>query len=225
VLGGDGGGRTIAAGYGALWAAGEDHEVHSDDGLTAVRIEGELDVWALAVTVEIVVSDYDPQWPTWFESVCEHVWPAVRDVAIRIDHVGSTSVPGLAAKPIIDMDVVVASPGDVAPVVDRLAAIGYRWRGDLGLTGRESFTPPADVGLPRHNLYVVVENNKPHVDHWLLRDVLRDDAALRDRYAALKRDNVVLADHDMDVYVDAKAAFVGDVLARARADRGLPPPA
>ena len=124
---------------------------------------------------------------------------------MRIDHVGSTAVPGLAAKPIIDMDIVVASPADVAPVIERLRATGYRWRGDLGVAGRESFKPPADPNMPRHHLYVVVENNRAHLDHWLLRDLLRRDETARDRYAALKRHNAEQADSNMDVYVAGKA--------------------
>src|SRR5207249_11047827 len=99
------------------------------------------------------------------------------------------SVPGLAAKPIIDMDIVVASPQDVPPVVDRVAAVGYRWRGDQGVAGREAFTLAVDHGLPRHHLYLVVENNRAHLDHWLLRDLLRQDADARTRYARLKRRN------------------------------------
>ena len=119
-------GRTIEAGYGALWAAAEEHEVRSTHGATAVCIEGQLDVWALAVTGDIEVREYDPQWPQWFEAVCDRVRSAVEDVAVRIDHVGSTSVPRLAAKPIIDIDIVVASAGDVPGVIERLAGIGYR---------------------------------------------------------------------------------------------------
>ena len=223
VSGADGVGRTIDAGYGALWAAGEEHETRSPHGATAVCIEGQLDVWALAVTGDIEVRDYDPQWPQWFDAVFRRVWPAIDDLAVRIDHVGSTSVPGLAAKPIIDMDIVVATPDDVPAVIERLRGIGYRWRGDLGVKGRESFRPPTEPDLPRHHLYVVVENNRAHLDHWLLRDLLRDDETARDRYAALKRRNVEQADRDMDVYVAAKAELVAELLTRARADRGLPP--
>lgn len=223
VAGHDGRRRDIAAGYGALWEPGEEHEVHSDAGLTAACVEGSFEVWALAVTTDIVVADYDPAWPAWFQAVRDHVWPAVEGVALRIDHVGSTSVPGLAGKPVIDLDIVVASPDDVRPVVSRLAAIGYRWRGDLGVAGRESFAPPAGADLPPHHLYLVVENNKAHLDHWLLRDLLRQDAEARDRYAALKRRNVDVAAGDMDVYIAAKAGLVAELLARARAERGLPP--
>jgi GrpB-like predicted nucleotidyltransferase (UPF0157 family)/quercetin dioxygenase-like cupin family protein len=223
VGGGNGEGREIGAGYAAVWTAGEEHEVRSPDGLTAVCVEGEFDNWALAVTTDIVVVDHDPDWPMWFEMVCARVWPVVQDIAVRIDHVGSTSVPGLAAKPIIDLDIVVSSPDDVRAVIERLATLGYRWRGDLGVTGREAFRRPTDDGLPRHHLYVVVEDNKAHLDHWLLRDLLRQDAGARARYGALKKRNAVLADNDIDVYVAAKAALVAELLTRARSDRGLPP--
>lgn len=223
VSGQDGDRRGIRAGWAALWEAGEDHAAGSDRGLTAISIEGEFDVRALKVTVDIVVSDYDPQWPDWFETLRLRIWPVVSDIALRIDHVGSTSVPGMAAKPIIDLDVVVRSEQQVRPAINRLASIGYEWRGDLGVPGREAFQPEGDEGLPAHNLYLVVENNTAHLDHWLLRELLRQDAGARERYAALKRRNSELANSDMDIYVAAKAQFVAGLLTRARAERGLPP--
>jgi len=219
--GADGRRRTLRAGYGAVFEAGERHEAGSDDGLTAVCVEGAFEVAATRVTGEIVVIDPDPAWTEWFAAVEAYVWPAVHDVALRVEHVGSTSVPGLAAKPIIDTDVVVFSEADVRPAIDRLASIGYRWRGDLGVTGREAFHPPEGVVLPRHHLYLVVEDSKAHVDHWLLREVLAADPEARDAYAELKRTNQELAAGDMDVYVAKKAAFVAELLTRARAERGL----
>jgi GrpB-like predicted nucleotidyltransferase (UPF0157 family) len=183
----------------------------------------------------LVVVDYDPAWPQWFEAVHDRVWPAVCDLAVRIDHVGSTSVPGLAAKPIVDMDIVVATEDLVPLAIERLAGVGYTWIGDLGVEGRQAFRatdagPDADFDdargpddLPQHHLYLVVEDNKAHLDHWLLRDLLRTDADARQRYADLKRRNAVLANGDIDVYVALKAAFVAELLTRARAERGLPP--
>jgi len=223
VSGSDGKRRAIGPGYAALWDEGEDHDASSIGGLTAICIEGEFEVSAMKVTTPLVVSGYDPEWPRWFETICDYVWPALRHVALRIDHVGSTSVPGLAAKPIIDIDVVVASEDRIRPAIDRLGRIGYRWRGDLGITGREAFTPPKDAGLPPNNLYVVVEDCRAHMDHWLLRDLLVEDAEARDRYAELKRHNAAHANEDIDVYVAAKASFVAELLTRARAERGLPP--
>ena len=124
-------------------------------------------------------------------------------------------MPGLAAKPIIDMDIVVASEDDVRPAIERLAGIGYRWRGDLGVVGRQAFARVQD-GRPAHNLYVVVENNKAHQDHWRLRDLLRQDAAARAEYGALKKANVALANRDIDAYGHAKEALVTRLLERAR---------
>lgn len=215
--------RTLAPGYGVVWDAGEQQEVYSDPGLTAVRIEGDFEVWALSVTQDIVVADYDPAWPAWFESIRAHVWSAVSDLAVRVDHVGSTSVPGLAAKPIIDLDVVVASESDVDAAIDRLARLGYRWLGDLGVPGREAFAVPSHLDLPEHHLYLVVEDNRAHLDHWLLRDLLRQDPQARRRYAELKRQNAEAAGGDMDVYVRAKAWLVAELLTRAREEQGLPP--
>ncbi|MBO0682762.1 MAG: GrpB family protein [Candidatus Dormibacteraeota bacterium] len=223
VSGADGVRREIGPGQAALWDQGEEHEAGSEAGLTAVGVEGEFEMAATSVTREIVVADYDPEWPRAFEEVRDHLWPALEGLALRIDHVGSTAVPGLAAKPIIDMDVVVTSAGAVHPVIDRLAGLGYRWRGDLGISGRQAFRPPRDHALPAHNLYLVVENNKAHLDHLLLRDLLHSDPKAREEYAALKRRNVDIAQGDMDVYVAAKAAMVEELLARARRDRGLPP--
>lgn len=223
VSGADGRRRPIRAGYAALWEPDEEHEAGSDDGLTAVVVEGTFTVDAMNVTRRIEVVEHDPRWAEWFEQVHAVVWPAVAGVALRIDHVGSTAVPGLAAKPIIDMDVVVASSDDVRPAIERLATIGYRWRGDLGVPGREAFLRPRGIDQPDHHLYLVVEDNRAHLDHWLLRDLLRTDPEARERYAELKRRNAEQADDDMDVYVAAKARFVAELLTRARAGRGLPP--
>jgi GrpB-like predicted nucleotidyltransferase (UPF0157 family)/quercetin dioxygenase-like cupin family protein len=223
VSGADGERRDVRVGRAVVWEAGEEQAAWTDEGLTAICISGEFETWAAVVTRTIVVSDYDPQWPGWFETLCRRVWPAVEDIALRIDHVGSTAVPGLAAKPIIDMDIVVATEDGVRPVIERLTASGFRWRGDLGIPGREAFNLLRDEGLPPHQLYLVVENNRAHADHVLLRDLLRQDGDARARYAALKRRNVELAAGDIDIYVAAKARLVAELLTRARAERGLPP--
>ncbi|HEV3327885.1 MAG TPA: GrpB family protein [Acidimicrobiales bacterium] len=175
------------------------------------------------MTEPIVVADYDASWPASFERIAASVWPAVAEVALRIEHVGSTAVPGLAAKPIIDADVVVASEGDVATVIASLAELGYRWEGDLGVVGREAFRAPEGAGLPPHHLYSVIEDGRAYADHWLLRDLLRDDPAACERYAALKRRNAAIAVADLDRYVALKAAFVAELLTRARQQRHLAP--
>lgn len=218
----DGRRSGLKPGYAVLWERGEPHEAGSEGGLMAVGIEGEFEVWAPAVTQDIVVCEYDPEWRRWFEDLRARIWPAVQDVALRIDHVGSTAVEGMAAKPIIDLDVVVVSEAQVSVATERLCMLGYRWQGDLGVEGRQAFAAPAHLALPEHHLYLVVENNKAHLDHWLLRDLLRSDPEARERYGALKRRTMEVANGSMDFYVAAKAPLVAELLTRAREDRGLP---
>src|SRR5512145_273306 len=100
----------------------------------------------------VVIVDYDPSWPDVFEDLRARLLRALGDLVMAIEHVGSTAVPGLAAKPIIDIDVVIPSVSDLPAAIQRLAEIGYAHRGDLGVPGREAFSQPAD--LPRHHLYV-----------------------------------------------------------------------
>ncbi len=166
---------------------------------------------------------FDPAWADWFEQLRARIWRAIEPYALRVDHVGSTAVPGLAAKPIIDMDVVVAGEHQIRPVIEALRPLGYQWRGDLGVEGRQAFRHLGAEDLPEHHLYLVVDGNRAHQDHVLLRDLLREDADARERYASLKRRNVEAADGDMDVYVAAKHDLVQELLARARDQLATPP--
>ena len=106
-----------------------------------------------------VVVDYDPAWPATFARLRERVVEALGPLALAVEHVGSTAVPGLAAKPIVDLDVVIAHRSDLPEVVRRLRPLGYRHEGDLGVTGREAFTTPG--GLPAHHLYVCAAGSEP----------------------------------------------------------------
>ena len=133
-----------------------------------------------------VVVDYDPSWPDRFEDIRAFVAPAVADVAQAIEHVGSTSVPGLAAKPVIDVDVVVQSRTDIPAAVAALEELGYGHVGDLGRADREAFRSVS--WLPRHHLYVVVHGSRPYLDHVQFRDHLR--RILRDRSGRLCRGEV-----------------------------------
>src|ERR1700740_2427681 len=96
------------------------------------------------MTELICVVAYDPEWPAMFDGMRCWLQSAVSDVAVAIEHVGSTAVPGLAAKPIIDIDVVIPSREEVPAMVTRLTALGYEHRGNLGIEDREAFCAPRD---------------------------------------------------------------------------------
>ena len=160
-----------------------------------------------------VVVAYDEDWPRRFEVLRAHVEPALAGVAAVVEHVGSTAVPGLAAKPVIDVDVVVAGPADVPAAVKALVRAGWRHQGDLGVRGREAFS--AVPGLPEHHLYVVVRNSPAHRDHVDLRDHVRAHPADAARYAMEKLRLAPPLQTDRDAYVEGKAWLVQELLASA----------
>lgn len=172
---------------------------------------------------DLVVVDADPEWPRQFREIAAYLQPFVGTSVVRVEHVGSTAVPGLAAKPIIDIDVVVAEESDVTVVLGLIESAGYRWIGDLDVEGREAFVPTSAPTFATHHLYLVVENNRAHSDHWLLRDSLTESPDLIERYAHLKRENVALSNGDADRYTALKAAFVAEVLADARRSLAMAP--
>lgn len=108
----------------------------------------------------MIVASYDPEWPTRFATLAGRLRDALEGVPCAIEHVGSTAVPGLAAEPVIDIDVVVSAQGDVEPAIRPLIVAGYTAKGPRGVPGREAFDQPPDG--PVHHLYVVVARSKPH---------------------------------------------------------------
>jgi len=161
----------------------------------------------------VSVEDYDPSWPRDFAILRQRIWPSLSDVALRIEHIGSTSVPGLAAKPIIDMTIIVATRDDVPKAIERLAPLGYVHRGNLGIDDREAFDHPP--GLRRHNLYVCPEGTIGVVNQVAVRDYLRANPEAAARYGALKKQLADRFPDDIDRYVLGKTDFVLDVLRRA----------
>jgi GrpB-like predicted nucleotidyltransferase (UPF0157 family) len=162
----------------------------------------------------IVVTDYDAEWPFLFEEIAQPVRDAVADLDAQVEHVGSTSVPGLAAKPIIDIDVVVGSADAVPSAIERLRSLGYVYQGDKGIRGREAFMWPRDARP--HHLYVVVQGSRPHLEHIRFREYLRDHPEAARQYAALKTRLADRHGEDQLGYTDAKTEFITGVLRAAR---------
>ena len=127
-----------------------------------------------------------------------------------MEHVGSTAVPGLIAKPIIDLDAVLGSPADLPEAIRMLRSLGYVHEGDLGIKGREAFLwPPGEV---RHHLYVLVEGATELRRHIAFRDALRRNPALREGYAQLKRALAAEFPCDRKSYTEGKSAFIAAAL-------------
>jgi GrpB-like predicted nucleotidyltransferase (UPF0157 family) len=158
---------------------------------------------------KIVVVDYDPGWPARFELERDKVRRALGDSALLIEHFGSTAVPGLAAKPIIDLIVAVADPEDEA-VARALVSVGYELR--VREPGHRMFrTPQRDVHVH------VWRESDPEIERCLrFRDRLRADPADRADYERLKRELATREWEDMNEYAQAKDELIAAINARAR---------
>ena len=158
----------------------------------------------------IVVSEYDPGWPTFFEQIRATLWPVVQDVATAIEHVGSTSVSGLAAKPIIDIDIIIPPQHNIGQVIARLEPLGYTHLGTLGIAGRDAFRQ--ENALPKHHLYVCPADSIGLRNHLAVRDYLRTHPEAVQAYSELKRSLASTFRHDIDRYVDGKTDFIISLL-------------
>jgi GrpB-like predicted nucleotidyltransferase (UPF0157 family) len=170
--------------------------------------------------VNVVVVEAQASWAEDFGVLRARLWPVVRSGAIAIEHVGSTAVPGLAAKPTIDIDVVVADGAGLEHCIARLATAGYEHQGELGIPGRHAFKrlPVADgPPLPRHNLYVCLDGALSLRNHLTLRDWLRAHPEDVHVYAQLKRELAARFPYDIGSYVEGKTALITSILQRAGA--------
>jgi len=159
--------------------------------------------------VPVVVWDYYPGWPLVFQALAQRVRRALGRTVLAVEHVGSTSIPGCAAKPIIDMDAVV-KPAQVPAALRALARAGYVHAGDQGVPGREVMKPP--TGDPNHHLYVCPSDSRELARHLAFRDYLRRHPDEVSAYSALKRRLAQNLGVDRQAYTDAKSAFIERIL-------------
>ena len=164
------------------------------------------------VTKPITISPYDPTWPVRYQREEARIRAALGDRALAVEHVGSTAVPGLAAKDRIDIDLIVADPADEPGYVPDLTAAGYtlRTREPHWYEHRCLWTDNHDV-----TLHVFGPDCDEHLRHLILRDWLRSHPDDRNLYAARKRQ--VAAEHPLSwaQYVSGKAGVIIDILKRA----------
>jgi GrpB-like predicted nucleotidyltransferase (UPF0157 family) len=170
------------------------------------------------MTAPITVAEYDPGWAKQFETLRSRIAPALGPLAAAIEHVGSTAVAGLAAKPIIDIDVVLRWRDDLGAAIKKLAPLGYLHRGELGSPGRESLRAPLDDGPP--HLYLCLPQHREFDRHVAFRDYLRAHPDAVVVYARLKRQLAAKHQTNRDAYTQAKSEFVKLILERANFDRG-----
>ncbi len=159
----------------------------------------------------IVVVPYTPKWNDDFNKIKMELEEIISDSIIRIEHVGSTSVKGLSAKPIIDIDVVIKDYSVFDTIVKRLASIGYIYEGDLGIKGREAFRYDNKPHLQEHHLYVCPEQSPELYRHITFRNYLRKHPEAVEKYSRIKLNAARLYPNDIEKYLEYKSPVIQEI--------------
>ena len=159
----------------------------------------------------VIVVSYDAQWKDEFLKIENELKTVLGNLALRIEHVGSTSVEGLSAKPIIDIDVVIDDYDVFAEVVEALRSIGYSHEGNLGIEGREAFKYDGKEHLMKHHLYVCTKDSKELKRHLAFRDYLRLHPEAVLEYSRIKEEGARLFPDDIDKYIEYKGPFIEEI--------------
>ena len=165
-------------------------------------------------TKKVIVLPYDKAWKSAFENIKAEIENVIGDLIIGIEHVGSTSVEGLSAKPCIDIDVVINDYTVFNDVVSRLATIGYTHEGDLGIKDREAFKYTEKPHLMTHHLYVCPQNSDELHRHITFRNYLRRNHDAVKNYSKVKETASELFPYDIDKYIEYKSPCIEELYKR-----------
>ncbi len=165
----------------------------------------------------IRIEPYDTVWALRFAALKDRLTSALGPLALRVEHVGSTAVPGLSAKPVIDIDVVIADETGLGEVICALRQLGYEHQGDLGIAGREAFRLDRVAEAGAHHVYVCRESGRELQRHLVFRDYLIAHPERAAEYGQLKQALAQRLGEDREAYTEAKAEFVEAILREATA--------
>lgn len=174
----------------------------------------------------MLIQEYQEKWADDFEAIRRVIASALFPLNISIEHIGSTAIPNLAAKPIIDIDIIFDSKTDFAIIKNRLGKIGYFHNGDQGIPNREAFKRQESseqhevLDTIKHHLYVCPTDSEELQRHLLFRDFLRQDENARQAYQTIKYQIAEEAKQDIKIYVEIKELkardFINAIIERAK---------
>lgn len=162
-------------------------------------------------TQNVIVVPYDKGWKTAFEEIKKELECALGNLIIGIEHVGSTSVEGLSAKPCIDIDIIIQDYSVFGQVVKSLETIGYIHEGDLGIRDREAFQYAHKPHLQKHHLYVCIQQSEELKRHITFRDFLRSNPEAAKKYGLTKETAARLFPDDIEAYIAFKTPCIEEL--------------
>ena len=160
---------------------------------------------------DINVEEYNSTWKMEFQKSKTFYEKVLKEIEVEIVHVGSTSIEGLWAKPILDIDIIVNNATDCELTIESLKSVGYIHIGNLGIEGREAFTCSVDnrsIQWMAHNLYVCIRGNENLRNHLLLKKHLLENENAVVKYSTLKRNLAKKYPNDIDSYVEGKTELI-----------------
>lgn len=162
-------------------------------------------------TAMVTVLPYDGRWAEEFLQIKAELEATLGELATTIEHIGSTSVVGMSAKPCIDIDVVISDYSVFDEAVRRLAEIGYVHEGDLGIAGREAFDYSGKEHLRKHHLYVCPKDSPELRRHIVFRDYLRSHPEAVAKYSRVKEEAAELFPDDIEKYIEYKSPCIAEI--------------
>jgi GrpB-like predicted nucleotidyltransferase (UPF0157 family) len=175
----------------------------------------------MPVMSNIEVVEYDPRWPAFYQEEASAIREVLADVALAVHHVGSTAVPRLAAKPVIDLLVEASGLPQVDSRNQDMLSLGYRPLGENGIPGRRYFVKGGNSART-HNIHIFQQGH-PEIEAMLaFRDYLRAHPRIAARYGRLKIALATQHPDDIRSYVSGKDPFIKERLAQARSWRSSP---
>ena len=165
----------------------------------------------------MILAEYSSRWINDFEAIKREIGIALKGLACTIDHVGSTSVPNLDSKPIIDIDIIYAKPSDFKKIKSELEKSGYHHTGNQGIEDRDVFKRTGKMtneilDAVKHHLYVCPIGSSALERHILCRNFLRENDWARIKYQQMKYDIAEKANQDRKIYATLKEIYVTDFI-------------
>ena len=171
-------------------------------------------------TAKVIVLPYDKAWKSAFEAIKKEIEDAMGELMLGIEHIGSTAVVGMSAKPCIDIDVIIKDAAALKAVIETLATIGYMHEGDLGIKGREAFKYDSKPHLQTHHLYVCPQDSEELRRHIRFRDYLRSHPDAVKKYSHVKETAAMLFPNDIDQYMAYKSPCIRELYELCMHDAG-----
>lgn len=169
-------------------------------------------------TKRVIVVPYDSKWNDEFQKIKLYLGKALENTILAIEHVGSTSIEGLSAKPIIDIDVIIESYDKFEDVKSRMKNLGYYHEGDLGIKDREAFGYNEKHQFMTHHIYVCPRDSKEFKRHIVFRDYLRTHKEDREKYCEIKLEAAIKYPTDIDRYIETKSPCITEIYRKCGLD-------